>query len=70
MSSKWTHLICYECWQEQRGTAIPFRMKETNPDPCCYCRRQTRSGIYTRDDPTLTRCGGEKGIHLKENNNS
>ena len=61
--SNWTHLICEECWHELRGTMTPTRLVKAPLHPCCYCGKPTRSGIYTRDDPTLTKCGGKGVVH-------
>jgi hypothetical protein len=61
--SRWTHSICEDCYyklREERDWAkLPSRLREPEPENCCYCGHQHQSGIYVRDDPNLVACKGE-----------
>ncbi len=58
MRSKWTHVICVECWLE-RNSNDPITVKGGMRELCCYCGRSTNGGIYVRDNPNDLRCRGE-----------
>ena len=52
MRFSWTQPACADCYlrefgREPRRLVQEARSKET----CCYCGRQTLSGIYVRVDP-------------------
>ena len=51
--SKFTHNICYDCWNIRNPDrkAIRVSTARMNPDKCCYCGKDTNSGIYIRDNP-------------------
>ena len=49
--SRWNHPMCQECWDETRGDAVPVRMLDPDPEVCCWCGADTRSGIYVRAHP-------------------
>jgi hypothetical protein len=55
--SKWTHAVCYSCWLK-RYTHKPYRLIAPEPEPCCFCGKTTQSGIYIRENPVATPCGG------------
>lgn len=66
MGSKWTHAICWACWERrtnERGEngREPGRVIDAPTETCCWCGRDTSFGIYTREDPTkVTRCDHER----------
>lgn len=50
----WTQATCENCWEQRnpgRG-AIAMTAQYRETEKCCYCGVSTRSGIYTRVDPT------------------
>lgn len=53
MSSNWTHPMCDPCWLEYDPARGPVRLQESvrELETCCWCGRETRSGIYVRHDP-------------------
>jgi hypothetical protein len=57
--SRWTHVICAECWNarnpERKAVAMICREEEI----CCYCGRRTTDGLYVRDNPDALPCKGE-----------
>lgn len=55
----WTHAICDHCYSI-RYDVTPVRVKPET-ETCCFCGKDTRSGIYVRQDPDLTPCGGKHG---------
>lgn len=56
--SKWTHPMCDQCWGERQPGRVPHRLVEDvrEDEVCCFCGKETRSGIYVREDPALTTC--------------
>lgn len=61
--SRWTHAICDHCFARRhpdRGGAHG-RLVTPDPDMCCYCNTATMSGLYDRNDPAETPCGGIRG---------
>lgn len=53
----WTHTKCDSCWQAHEPGRVPFRLlREAPAEPCCWCGRETTSGIYVREDPVLLPC--------------
>lgn len=53
--SAWTHDICDECWAAREPGREPFRLSTEYRDVerCCFCGKQTESGIAVREDPAL-----------------
>ncbi len=52
--SKWTHTICMPCFMRVTGKteAVTMTWDPTNDiEMCCWCGRETVSGIYLRADP-------------------
>jgi hypothetical protein len=66
--SKWSHMICENCWVERNPEREPVRIKEEfrAEGPCCYCKATQKSGIYVRDNPAETPCKGEGLVHEEE----
>ena len=56
MGNGWTHEMCETCWRERHETSPILRPTDGPPEPCCFCRRPTRSGIYVRYDPLHLAC--------------
>ena len=57
--SRWTHSICSECYEKlYPGRTNPVRFKEEfrEEEPCCFCQKVHKSGIYVRHDPKELRC--------------
>lgn len=58
----WTHPICDACWTLRNKGYEPGRLKPEHREEleCCFCGKNTKSGIYIREDPKLIdcRCGG------------
>lgn len=65
MSGKWTHAICDECWEKKEPDREPTRLVEEfrHKEPCCYCGKSQKSGIFVRGDPTITPCNGKGIVH-------
>ncbi len=62
--SKWNHNMCDDCWGEQNPNGRePIRIVTRIVENCCYCGRETISGIYVRDDPEALSCKGEHAEH-------
>jgi len=62
MSTKWTHAICNDCWDARNPNGrTPHRLKDPEPEYCCFCNEPTISGIYVRSDPEKTPCKGQGG---------
>ena len=61
--SKWLHAICDRCWQDTGPLHIPVRLKDPDPERCCFCTKQTRSGIYLRKNPNHVGCHGVGRVH-------
>ena len=59
--SRWTHAICDACWTRKNPDRRPTRLLGIR-EACCYCGAKA-DGIYTRDDPSQTPCGGAGGSH-------
>lgn len=57
--SEFTHHFCDPCWRVTHGQRIPYRVIDAADDVCCYCGRESSSGIYVREDPSLLPCRGE-----------
>lgn len=56
--SKWTHVICRECWVAKHPDQDAHRIQGSPVHACCFCGTATSSGIYVREDPKLVNCGG------------
>lgn len=54
----WTHTKCDSCWQAAEPERVPFRLRGAPAETCCWCGRQSTSGIYVREDPALLPCPG------------
>lgn len=65
--SRWTHAICQECWDARHLGTDPVRANETTEEVCCFCGLASGGGIYIREDPANTICGGKTGIHEGDN---
>jgi len=62
--SRWTHIICENCWWRIRSDRQPVRYTvRLKPFPCCFCGEPTQSGIFVRGDPKTVKCGGEGVYH-------
>lgn len=61
MSNNWTHPICDDCWTLRHPDRQAVRVVGTwgDVEQCCFCRHATRSGIYVRQDPTMSPCRGQ-----------
>lgn len=68
MSDKWTHPMCDACWNFRHPDRRPVRVVGSWGDieQCCFCRETTKSGIYVRQDPTMTPCRGMHEEELKQ----
>jgi hypothetical protein len=45
--------MCTSCWNDRIAEIAEFTPGEVGPDEiCCACGKPTRSGLYTRVDPT------------------
>jgi hypothetical protein len=49
--SKWTHPICQRCWAKGHPGTTPVKVREWHWERCCYCGKNTRGGIFIRQDP-------------------
>jgi len=55
--TEWTHAICGDCWDEknpERETAL--RYTKGDKEICCFCGKNTKSGIYVRHDGEKLEC--------------
>lgn len=52
VASRWTHLLCDDCWKLRHPGRVPVR-----------CGFATNSGIFVRVDPREMPCGGERKPH-------
>ena len=51
----WTHRICDNCWYKSYKKD-PVRLKNDPIGKCCFCSKDTASGIYVRYDPKELNC--------------
>ena len=58
MNRSWTHPMCEECWDERNSDRSPYAVLDADLEMCCWCGRETQSGIYVREDPERLRCLG------------
>lgn len=59
--SAWTHDICDECWHERDPEREPYRLgpEYRALERCCFCGKETDSGIAIREDPRFAaHCSG------------
>jgi len=54
------HAICVPCWVDSRPERIPHRVVDDVARACCFCGRPTSSGVYLRQEPSITPC---QGVH-------
>ena len=47
----WTHSICQPCWTKREPNRVAVKVREAEPEPCCFCGATTDTGIYLRCDP-------------------
>lgn len=54
----WTHRICDECWNKKNPGQRPFRVQHQYIElvSCCFCGKNTISGIFVRHDPKELSC--------------
>lgn len=58
--SKWTHSICWACWELKNPSRIAHRIipAVARTEQCCFCGTIHRTGIYVRQEPSKPYCGG------------
>jgi hypothetical protein len=56
--SRWSHLLCWDCWRRIASQHFATRAAEPELRPCCMCGTLTESGIYRRATPDTYPCGG------------
>jgi len=49
--SRWTHLVCAECYGLLEPGRAPSVVRDDDEDQCCLCGKDTGDGIYYRGDP-------------------
>jgi hypothetical protein len=62
MNRVWVnHSICIQCWVKREGSRAPVRVRDTAPEPCCFCEGVHASGIYVRGrwDEAGAKCQGD-----------
>lgn len=47
--SRWSHVICEECWFNREGDRVPVQVNVGEPETCCFCGGETAAGIYIRE---------------------
>lgn len=52
----WTHSICISCWNEKNPDRPAVAMVNVEKETCCFCLKETQSGIYIRQDPRELSC--------------
>jgi hypothetical protein len=52
----WTHSMCDACWDDRHPEKSPTRVTASEPDICCFCSKEHRSGIYVRQEPYGLEC--------------
>lgn len=57
--SKWTHLICWECWDKRNPDRPAHRVNSGHEALCCFCSRWTTSAIYVLENPADMPCNGK-----------
>jgi hypothetical protein len=64
--SNWNHLLCEQCYAYMEPGKKPVKVPPAHrdgPQPCCWCGKETNSGIYYRRDPLGSPCLGEGPVH-------
>lgn len=56
----WTQPMCDACWEADPYNGRPYRMIDRDTEICAWCGKETRSGIYRREDPALVPYPAEK----------
>lgn len=56
MSSRWSHVICIDCFKKKRGEEVePYRVNpaggEIPTGRCCFCAQGTIADIFYRANP-------------------
>lgn len=57
--NRWTHSVCWKCWNLQNPDR-PAHTVSSTVERCCFCGQIHNSGIYVRKDPATIAC---KAIH-------
>ena len=57
---QWNHTQCFDCFQRERPDIEPVRVKDHEPEVCCFCGRMTIDGIFVRRDPGKMTCTHEE----------
>ena len=57
--SKWTHVICIQCWDIKEPGRDPVTVLDGSEEVCCFCGQPTKAGIYVREDPKELECEGK-----------
>lgn len=53
----WTHCSCRECYPEHFPGQMPYVLKDADEEPCCFCGKENRDGIFVRyDSRKLDKC--------------
>lgn len=47
----WTQPVCIDCWHAEHPGDRGNALSPAEPETCCKCGVETRSGIYIRIDP-------------------
>ena len=56
--AEWTHLMCADCWNSRHHGDERKAVEGANsePEPCCFCGKETTSGLYIRHDGRELEC--------------
>ena len=57
--SGWTHAMCSACWNKRHPNKQVRKDDATDPVMCCFCGKDSFSGIYIREAPSKVNCHGE-----------
>ena len=53
----WTHTQCKDCWNAAHPEGrVAVRVRDAEPEACCFCGKPTTAGIYVRRDPRDLSC--------------
>jgi len=60
----WTHRICEDCWNERNPDRIATKIipMYARVEECCFCHKDTASGIYIRHNPKELNCKCEEAV--------
>jgi hypothetical protein len=64
--SRFTHLVCEDCWKQIEPGRVPVRVIDSRTNECCFCGQITNSGIFVRRNPADLSCNAERGIHANQ----